>query len=374
MKAILLLFITLLTSCGESAAPKSNYYKYSELQKSETITLNDLGYDIQYVALETTDEVLISGITKVCVSDEYIFTAEYNKLNQFDRKGKFIRNISKLGKGPQEYLMIGNITIDESENLIYIYDFMGKLLKYDFDGNYQRSYPLKKFMFMEFAANKNSALITAFNSYGKKGDLLKEFSFADSSIVAYDSLPAFTLKNNQSSMMHMLSKGVIELGTEYVVHPNMSNKVYTYDQKSKTLTERYKFEFETPFTDIGKGFEGLKETQALGDISEDDNYIFAIIYDKSWSPKLYLIDKKNNKTFKTDFSFIDELETTFRPRFQNSNKLTHIIDLSTLNYINPEELTEEVTNKALEFFGKKTNQKLTLESNPVIVILEKQKN
>jgi hypothetical protein len=100
--------------------------------------------DVEYIPLETTDDFLTQGVV-MAVSTEIILVK--NRFNDgdlfvFDRKnGKGLRKINRRGQGPEEYLSISEIVLDEDNNEMFVIDNGGrKILVYDLYGNFKRSF------------------------------------------------------------------------------------------------------------------------------------------------------------------------------------------------------------------------------------------
>ena len=97
--------------------------------------------DVEYIALETTDEFITHG-NVMDVDEKFIIVK--NNTNDgnifiFDRKtGKAIRKINRLGQGVEEYPGIAGITLDEENNELFV-THTGKISVYDLDGNFKRS-------------------------------------------------------------------------------------------------------------------------------------------------------------------------------------------------------------------------------------------
>ena len=139
-------YSTLLASlmgCGnkEQAAPWTNIDLSGSIPKEERI-LQDL-FEIEYVALETTDSFLTRGFIEA-VSQHFLITYDYNEgcLSLFDRTtGKGIRQIKRQGQGPEEFTSPSNVIIDEKREELFISDYsLRKILIYDMKGNFKRSF------------------------------------------------------------------------------------------------------------------------------------------------------------------------------------------------------------------------------------------
>jgi hypothetical protein len=89
------------------------------------------------IRLEETDYAVIGEINSMQVFDNYIFILDIDKakkLFMFDKNGKYLRQIGRLGQGPGEYLYISDFCLDTINREIYILDSSKKMLyKYNFD-------------------------------------------------------------------------------------------------------------------------------------------------------------------------------------------------------------------------------------------------
>ncbi len=81
---------------------------------------------LRIVPLETTDESLIGTIYKLVVNDSLIIIMhDYRKDNAilvFDKTGKFLRQIGRIGNGPGEYIYWNDMDVDFQQGLLYAYD------------------------------------------------------------------------------------------------------------------------------------------------------------------------------------------------------------------------------------------------------------
>lgn len=132
-----------LMGCGnkEQAAPWTNIDLSGSIPKEKRI-LQDL-FEIEYVALETTDSFLTRGFIEA-VSPHLLITYDYGEgcLSLFDRAtGKGIRQIKRQGQGPEEFTSPSNVIIDEKREELFISDYsLRKILIYDMKGNFKRSF------------------------------------------------------------------------------------------------------------------------------------------------------------------------------------------------------------------------------------------
>ena len=95
----------------------------------------------EVIQLENSDEALVSSISAYAITENYIgLYSSPTTYKLFDRKGKFLRDISVKGQGPSDFLIgILDSYIDEINNRIYLLSYMAnKILVFDLEG---KAYP-----------------------------------------------------------------------------------------------------------------------------------------------------------------------------------------------------------------------------------------
>lgn len=98
--------------------------------------------DVQYIALETTDDVLLSGNAILSyVSDKYILVYEPMRgdIFVFDRTGKLYAHFNHKGQSGQEYAWIGSAgpILDEKNEEIFVCN--QSIQVYSLNGEYKRT-------------------------------------------------------------------------------------------------------------------------------------------------------------------------------------------------------------------------------------------
>ena len=99
--------------------------------------------DVEYIALESTDEFLCQGIVQA-IGKEIILVK--NVINDgdifiFDRNGKGLRKFNRKGQGSEEYIFNLSAFVDDNSGEIYIDEIIRNVLVYDFQGNFLKSIP-----------------------------------------------------------------------------------------------------------------------------------------------------------------------------------------------------------------------------------------
>ncbi|MDR2146898.1 MAG: 6-bladed beta-propeller [Tannerella sp.] len=157
MKHIIhILLITLFFSCSEKRGSKTAI----DLDSTEKISIFDIFESIDVVQLETTDDCLISSISKVIFHENkyYVLDLRLQTLFCFDAQGKYQFKIFRKGQGPQDYIYLEDFNIDPFNSQLLLVEPFGSLLLFELKngtfiekvklpreiGAYNEVYPLDK--------------------------------------------------------------------------------------------------------------------------------------------------------------------------------------------------------------------------------------
>ena len=124
--------------------------------------------DMEYIALETTDDFLCQGIVLAVGRGIILVKNQNNDGNIFvyDRNGKGLRIINRRGQGGEEYLRISEIALDEANGEMFVNDFsLGKIMVYDLFGKFKRSFRYERGAYGEIYIFDNENLICYDSSF-----------------------------------------------------------------------------------------------------------------------------------------------------------------------------------------------------------------
>ena len=172
---VLWLLSTVLFLGCESGVKTENGLITMDVSKNypkKELILQDL-FDIEYLPLETTDKFVTSGRIPY-IADDLMFFVEYRagNIHIVDRKGKYIKTINRKGQSGEEYISFSALTFDPLKKEIFINDSSaGKIVVYDLNGNFFRSFKTPQGVYFDQMSNFNSDyLICRGDPFADPGD------------------------------------------------------------------------------------------------------------------------------------------------------------------------------------------------------------
>lgn len=109
-------------------------------QKTSLLPTDSLFDCVHFIKLETTSVCMMGGISQLFFVDSLIILVDNQTSKSvyfFDMNGQYKYKISKLGKGPEEFLNIWNICLTPDKNQLVIYDnLQHQMLFYDLNAQF----------------------------------------------------------------------------------------------------------------------------------------------------------------------------------------------------------------------------------------------
>jgi hypothetical protein len=140
-------FSTILYGCATDTRNDVYFIDVRKAVKSQEqiFLLSELATQIEYIPLETHQNVLLQEIQEITLLDDFIFIRDSQSVYQFNIQGKFIRQLGAVGNGPGEYTGAIRFALDEVNNEVLIHCLNLRILKvYDLasgDFLYDRQMP-----------------------------------------------------------------------------------------------------------------------------------------------------------------------------------------------------------------------------------------
>lgn len=163
---VLCVIVWSLYSCKREVE-HSQPYEVINVKDAPFIDVDIPRKTIDVVALETNENSLVQSITSVFLTDKYIivFDIGAQRLLKFDRCGKFLQNMSRRGRGPNELIEIRKVVL--YNNLLFLYGLGQKMIVMDLDGNVVRNIKFDDGDFISFSPNFDGGLWTYMYSNNK---------------------------------------------------------------------------------------------------------------------------------------------------------------------------------------------------------------
>lgn len=243
------------------------------------IPLSSFAKDVTIVQLENSPlAVTLGKIEQVVLTKDYIFVLHGSEtpLSQFNRKGRFIRNIGSVGAGPEQFNGFLNISVDEINQLIYVFSGVEQIA-YNFEGDFVKKVNLKVNGF--YSVNRSDS---TFVSYLLPWDDSFSYQFIESSstIDTLQAMPRCVNWNIEGATHFYFSMYPMFYRFQERLHmKSMSNDtVYWYNEK-RQLEPKYsidmigrKLDYEKIYTKTGT-LKLNKHTCVFGAL-ETENYVF----------------------------------------------------------------------------------------------------
>lgn len=393
----LLLLASLLFSCTTSIDKKEDTKSISKqkrlhkinlvdaFQEKNNIRLTQLIDSLEYIPLETNESNLLDRISQLFITEEYIIINGRLRCYLFNRKGKFIRHIGKVGKGPGEHGAIRTIDVDKDNELVYLVtNYKPYILKYNFQGKFLgkvgKDIDINDLIFINtkyylynfplwygdapfcFGLNKQDSVIHKFKNY-----ILFDYAAENQHSVLGRHFSSFFVRTNKD----IYAKSFFNDTTYLLKNYDTLEPKFVFDCGKKKL----------PHQLLGHNIKHFAENDQYlvpSDITLNTDYLFVELeYRKKKFGGLYSINSANTYVVppldnKKLYGFYNDYDggLPFWPvTTYGQNKL--------VGYINTYQLKDHIaseTNK-MEIKNQQRNQALlkmasqvTVDDNPIIVI------
>ena len=364
----------LSTACNNSTQDSSqlpyNVNLERDINNIKAIPLSSLGSGLEYIPLETDTACLIETISNVSVSDSFIFVSDSKRLLLFDRAGKYLRQIGSTGRGPGEYLNIGDFIIDYKNREIYVLSFRAVLV-YDFKGQFQRDFKID-FPSRQFLLNESDELVLhPFNLPQPTTGPAYSWYIMDKSGSIRTKL-VNTLKRVNKGVIVPISPLYLYNGTTHFMEFGVDT-LYNYDNNTKKpYAVFHSGNLKLPPDPTMSEVPNIKGKIWVSDVREIKKSLFVKIWwDLSDSITNCVYDKTSSTfTVLKDNGFENDIDGGMRFWPEGIVDGNYLVD-----FADAFDLIKYVKNNNLTAAGSKSDQlqnvaKLLNEtSNPVIIIL-----
>ncbi len=338
----------------------------------------------KYIPLETNNEFLCEGFVQDVGKN--IMLIKNNKgdgdIFVYDRTGKALRKINRMGQGPEEYTFALGITLDEDNNEMFVNDHaLKKIVVYDLEGNFKRSFKHKeggKSLFYTDIFNYDNNNLICYDEYNEEIPFLL-VSKQDGSIAREIKVPfnekkkAMAMKTDEAS------------GRTYAVSPGPCRTIIPYNGKwilsevsSDTVYSLLPDYSLRPFMVRTPPIQSMNPEVFLMLRLFSDRYYFMEtiknVYDwdsRNGFPKTYFMYDKQEKAFSGYTAYNGDYSTQKEIYMSVLRPVSH--EIESWQRINADDLLESLEKGHLKGKLKEIAETLGEESNPVIMLVKHKK-
>lgn len=357
------------------------------IKKSLSIPMSSIASRLEYIPLETINNSLIGEIRLLEFSSNYIFIVAGSKLFQFDRKGKFVRQVGATGRGPGEYNGINSFCIDEkSEKVFVLTRWPSRLLEYNFNGDFIESsnIPWESTQMLLYGAiglvfhiadDSNLTTHSGYNLYitDFQGNIIQQFKrhFIRESNLLINNVPLYFLNDK----LHFKQYAV---DTLYILESGRFEPYAIYNLGKEKMDPNLRLVLSASSTPTNAILENEYENKIeIKDILENQKLLFTKVSSGLTDSLLYFIF--NKETYETttlnNGGFFNDLDggLTFWPKYvyQKDSILVDYCNSFTLLTSFRNSRSKDLREKYGGNFTKLENiiKELDEMSNPVLIIL-----
>ena len=308
-----LLFLFMFSSCerNKKGVLEEAVVINTAFNAPNEIKLSSLVDSITYIPLETKDDLLIGQVTKMIVSDKfiYVFDEMSSSLYCFNLSGKFVRKIGNRGVGPGEYTNIDDFDICNQR--IYLFDCnLRKLFVYNNKGILEKE--IKTNYWAESIHVIDDSWIALYGGYknntqyeknGKTPNLLflnihngksKVAAFFDSQIEMKEVYGSYKLFTNFGSFLSPLENRIYQLDSKLNLNERLSFSLSESQENSQNI---YLQKIRNEEINVGQVEELIQGFPMWVSINETNDYIISV-YMVERQQAVIICNKKNGEVIK----------------------------------------------------------------------------
>jgi len=376
----------LVLLCQCQIKPKGSHAKIVEVNGNQVIDCNisevidtidlplsDIVDKCEMILPETNEVSLFKSVYHIGISENYMAIHSRGRMpiKLFDRKGKFIRDIGSIGRGPGEFTSLYGIQIDEAANKIYLTPFARaqKLIVYSLSNEKLPPIPLV-YQQSKCKTHVENEVVTVLSMPFKKGDI-------EPIPIAYQQTTTGELIKELKTPAHLAINPRNEKGQFVGFNSEISSSrndgahdLFTLTWEKKGLDTLYHYDTESNklLPKYVASFTGKKHGSWSRELK---NHYWTGIFGKEYKGAKVIVDKKSLKS--DFFRLVNDFYGGFELRnFYMSNNGMFVATVPAFEIM--ETLKEVVNNKDLDSKIRKKiialQKQLTESSNEVLFIGE----
>ena len=376
---LLLITVLAITGCGEHKQSDTIItVNVTENYPKKELILQDF-MDVEYIALETTDEFLCDG-TILAVGQEFIFvknrSSNSGDIFIFDRNGNALRKINRKGRGAGEYLQVVGIILDEVNGEFFVNDGLHTMSVYDFWGNFKRNFA-QNVGFNGFAYNFDTKSLICSDGRFFAGTITQKIplftilSKQDGTVVKEIDIPLEQKKKAQIDIVDNEGniRGVSPMD-DYPIIPYRDSWILT-EPSSDTVFRYFPNHSMIPIMVRTPSVHSMNPEVFLFPSILTDHYYFMRTQKREMNGKVVpLVYDRQEKAIYEYRVFNDDYSPK-EPVYMAKKTISH--EIAFCQTLGADKLVEAYTKGALKGKLKEITAELQEDSNPIIMLVKYKK-
>lgn len=308
--AVILTFISFLTACDtqERLAAQTETDERAAICDSTVVihidrcTINEiplskLVQSVAYVELETNDSSLLYTPTNIKLTDSLIYVYDImEQLKRFDRKGHYLGNAYQRGEGPEELINLYDFDVDEehlyllegNRSILFVCTHYGKLIA-------RHQLPFRAVRFKHLPNGEYLFRLAPFT--------LKERDEEQALLVRTDKdfrpLAHYLTQDHEAEGTRLRTPFFENTYSSCYFAPLYKRSIYTLEGENFYM--KYYLDFDTPYYETSRDVDGMSEAKEQGiffthnNPIHNDAYLFQPFATSKEQQGLLIIDRNTHK-------------------------------------------------------------------------------
>lgn len=357
------IFIAIITLCScDSSSKNIQKIKWDNRSKASFTSLVD---NIKVCQLESNSHSLIGTDPILICSDSSFYIVDKmatKTIKKFDKNGKYITTIGKIGRASGEYENMRTVVIDSDSDDVFINNGLNTFYVYSKDGKYKECIK-KDFPAGDFIKYNGGFLIfIGYNNGYSDEQLLKtdsDFNVKNKYLPIKTEAINFKDNNNFSLFNKSVYMKESFVNTIYRINADQIQSYCSFDFQEYNVDKKY-FQTDDPFTAFmdlnNKGFATVYNYMK----NKETEFVEVNMQTKNGSNRIFGIKKKDKWTWVNTNLYTDS--NMFKGVFQKLSSEKKILGL-----ILPADLLKLYKKSPNLFSQKKLINSIKEEDNPLVI-------
>ncbi|KIA92234.1 hypothetical protein OC25_17500 [Pedobacter kyungheensis] len=395
---LILMFNLFIFSCKQNSKHKiksirdvnSEEIKIDSKEKKPLVDFSQLVKELHVVKLETNSMSSLAEISKIQIykGKIYVFDFQFIKgVSVFDKTGKFLYRLRKVGKGPEDYINLFDGQINLNGDIELLVNYGTKLNIYDSFGKFKRS------IAFPFTAVKFSCLdnVRYFYSEFIERSKTREFGYRLHEMHGdgdefFHYLKYESTKGKKQVNYVYNSRPFSNCGVNYLFNEALNNNIYEASESGLQIKYKLNFvndniskvDFMTSKKYLDKiGFATKENLSSITSISENGKIVFGFYQHPDSNSryfKYFMYDKKKRRLIENgnDISFGNikyPLQHFEFPLYTTHDgfAVSQIDAVKLKSVLEDKKLSTEDVRKIEQYFNIKTDS-IRKGDNPILLL------